>query len=503
MTTDANDVLGATQPKRDRYGRPLIVPPGGGKAVAYIRATTVAETLDDRYNLELWKIRTTAKGFVARPDLFASVAAAGDDKKKLDALCSDAMEAAKASAGANMGTALHAFTEKVDRGEPVPPGPWDADVEAYRAALAGVPMLAIERFVVLDKPKVGGTPDRIVEWEGRPTIGDVKTGADLAWAWQAIAVQLAIYANADAFYDFATDAREPFPADIDKQRALVFHLPAGVGKCTIYEVDITAGWEAAQQALWVREWRKRKGLANVVALSAAVPTIAAPTTATDDALEPLRQRVRALVDAGHASALVERWPIGTPTLKEGGLTVEQVDNLAGIVSAVEFDVGLPVGTTEPEPEAKPEAPAPARWEAPDEGGDIGQDAYDAMVLQYGALTSSAKLLADSWGREAHEAQRSFSLKQRPSTRRFEIMRAVLAWATLEADADVIRGAVGLVIGDEVQPAVTAGAALGSLSTTEASRLAELAHALDGGSVVIHLHPEGVVRFTGDTAAYAA
>jgi len=30
-----------TEIERDRYGRPLVVPPAGGKAIAYTRATTI------------------------------------------------------------------------------------------------------------------------------------------------------------------------------------------------------------------------------------------------------------------------------------------------------------------------------------------------------------------------------------------------------------------------------------------------------------------------------
>ncbi len=54
MTIDA---LQPTEPPRDRYKRYLIAPRDGGKAKAYTRAATVAEVLDDRYNLELWKTR--------------------------------------------------------------------------------------------------------------------------------------------------------------------------------------------------------------------------------------------------------------------------------------------------------------------------------------------------------------------------------------------------------------------------------------------------------------
>ena len=72
MTIDA---LQPTEPPRDRYKRYLIAPRDGGKAKAYTRATTVAEVLDDRYNLELWKMRQVAVGLTRRNDLLLKVAA--------------------------------------------------------------------------------------------------------------------------------------------------------------------------------------------------------------------------------------------------------------------------------------------------------------------------------------------------------------------------------------------------------------------------------------------
>jgi hypothetical protein len=49
--------------------------------------------------------------------------------------------------------------------------------------------------------------------------------------------------------------------DVSKTTALVAHLPAGTGTCTLYEVDITRGWEAAKLCQQVRSWRTTKGLA--------------------------------------------------------------------------------------------------------------------------------------------------------------------------------------------------------------------------------------------------
>ena len=91
---------------RDRYGRPLVVPPKGGKAIPYTRTTTVAGSLDDGTALVAWKLRMAAAGLTLRPDLLLAASAARDNKLEMDKLVEDAMEAAGATAQATIGTML-------------------------------------------------------------------------------------------------------------------------------------------------------------------------------------------------------------------------------------------------------------------------------------------------------------------------------------------------------------------------------------------------------------
>ena len=100
--------------ERDRYGRPLIIPESGGKPVAYTRATTIANSLDDGTALTAWKMRMAAIGLTVRNDLLLSISAAGDDKMAINKYIEDAMEVAGAGRAASIGTALHAIAEKLD-----------------------------------------------------------------------------------------------------------------------------------------------------------------------------------------------------------------------------------------------------------------------------------------------------------------------------------------------------------------------------------------------------
>jgi hypothetical protein len=277
-----------SEPERDRYGRYRITDPVTGEERSWIRATTWAKTVSDLFALHGWEKRMVALGFAQRPDLLLRVAAVADPdssagKSELDRLIDKAREHAKAGARANLGTALHAFAESLDVGRPLPeiPPPYDRDIAAYRRAMATVEVSRnyVERICVVRELSVAGTMDRLVRFKhGRdgkrlPLIGDVKTGSDLKFSWNEIAIQLALYAHADTIYDPVTREHHPM-LEVNQEQALVIHLPAGEGRCTLYLVDIRSGWEMAQLCGAVRAWRDRKDLAQL--LDQVVPEAGAP-----------------------------------------------------------------------------------------------------------------------------------------------------------------------------------------------------------------------------------
>jgi hypothetical protein len=262
------------EPERDRYGRYRIPDPVTGEARSWIRATTWAKTVSDLHALNGWEKRMVALGLAQRPDLLLRVAAVADPSSttgrgQLDGLIDKAREHAKAGARANLGTALHAFTESIDVGRPLPeiPPPYDRDIAAYRQAMAAVEVSRnyVERICVIRDLGVAGTMDRLVRFKhGRqPMVADVKSGTDLKHSWNEIAIQLALYAHADTIYDPVTREHHPM-LHVNQEQALVVHLPAGEGRCTLYLVDIAAGWEMALLCGAVRAWRDRKDLAQLL-----------------------------------------------------------------------------------------------------------------------------------------------------------------------------------------------------------------------------------------------
>lgn len=328
----------------NQWGQYLIIPVGGKTPEAHTRVTTFSSTLDDRYGLEKWAQRMAAVGFTLRPDLLAGVAACrADDKAAIDKLCAQAKEAAAASAKANLGTALHGMCERVDLGEEFHiPAPWDADVAAYRATLeaAGIEIVPgmVERYVVVPQYKLGGKLDRIVSFGSKPMICDLKTGASLDYSWGTIAVQLACYANAETLYDGKAQKHSPMP-DVDKETALVVHLPAGRARCTLHFVDIKAGWDAAQRAAWVRLWRKRKDLSEPWSPGTRLDALVERRTGLAARIEALKSH-----DLAAVKALAASWPPGLPTLKQAtDHTIDQLNIIDELISEFEDRHQAPFG----------------------------------------------------------------------------------------------------------------------------------------------------------------
>jgi hypothetical protein len=267
---------------KDRWGRYRIVTTDG-KETSFTRVTTIAKSLDDEGALTAWKGRMTATGLVHRNDLLVAASTCLDDKSSLDRIVQQAIEAAGASSKANIGTALHQLTQALDLGQKpaILPG-LQADVDAYQEGMTrhGViidPRL-VEVLLVNEKHGYAGTADRIARFSSRKRkqIFDLKTG-NIEYAINAIAVQMAMYANAEYIYDWRTKERTPLP-NLDKTRGVIIHLPAGQAKCELYELDLVAGWEAALMAMDVRAWRKRKDLHIKVHAEAAANGEVPPTT---------------------------------------------------------------------------------------------------------------------------------------------------------------------------------------------------------------------------------
>lgn len=248
---------------RDQWGRPLIIPPGGGKPTAYTRASTLCKAPDDAGGLVNWSSSQTLKGLLARPDLYA-VARAATDEAEIKSIATKAKDAAASDAAANHGTALHWWSEQIDKGiadlDMLPPEYEDL-LAGYVAATKGLEVIDAELFVVCDELKSAGTLDRLVRLpDGAVVVADVKTGKHAStYGACSVAIQTAVYAHGER-YDIATGERSPLHPDLDDTRTLLIHMPletrSGFSPVGLYELDAVKGWYGARLGRAIIDWRK-------------------------------------------------------------------------------------------------------------------------------------------------------------------------------------------------------------------------------------------------------
>ncbi len=504
--SDLNDIGAPVRPapERDRWGRYRIPHPDTAKMQSWTRATTFASSIADTFGLSRWQTRMACYGLAHRPDLYAEAASVTDPdagRATLDRIAEAAKEYAGTSTRARLGTALHAFAEQVDAGADlaVIPDQWRPDIAAYRAAMDAANVTIdpahIERVVVIPRHGVAGTFDRLVTVDGRRYVADLKTGKDLAYSWTEIAIQLALYAHATHIFDPAAVELAPMP-EVELDRALVMHLPVGTATCTLHWVDIAAGWEAAELCAAVRTWRKRKGLAQPVELdvSAQLEASMAEPVAVAEALpaavDDLHQRRTEWVTGrlAHLKAspvardIVRRaWPAEVPP--KPPWTAEQIDALVPALSAGEAAICAPFPESDP---ARPSTvtphtpPAPPPSRAPERTLPDGGPMVDGTATRDAAraLPPEAVAVMRRWLGDAKQQGRSWGPPSTGqwSTRTVALVEAATACLTHLCDDELIRAALSVVLGEDVQPAWHTGAVIGSLTIDEADRLTQIAGA---------------------------
>ncbi len=226
--------------------------------------TSVAKIPDDLFRLQQWSQRQVAIGLASSPDLVQAVAAHADDWKLLNNLCDKAKEVAGANRGATRGTAAHTITENHDLGKDVIKTELAVSILAqWKLVLAAAGLTVvpgwIERIVVFPEQRICGTFDRICIQGDNAVMVDLKSGENAIKYPHAIAIQLAMYANAPLMAGSLnakgeTTEFEPMPP-IRKDYGMVIHIPE-VGKASAVKVDIEQGWKAAQEICFPTiKWR--------------------------------------------------------------------------------------------------------------------------------------------------------------------------------------------------------------------------------------------------------
>ena len=272
------------KPPRDGNGRPMLIPRGeiihDDNRVAYTRASSLGDILEEFSYLWKWKMRGLASGLSKRLDLirlassepytcgFAENERANRESgKRLDLIIERALEEAGIAEKADYGTAIHARTE---------PGNDEIDVDEKQAADVascwdlwaelGVVHIGTEIFTANDNLRSAGTFDHLSYVPGYGiVVTDKKTSSKAKATYD---IQLASYADSDV-YDPYTDERQTLeeyvaaagwdPSLINRKVGLIWWVKNG--KTQARFLDLEAGLQGARVAAWVRDNRRTLGVA--------------------------------------------------------------------------------------------------------------------------------------------------------------------------------------------------------------------------------------------------
>lgn len=316
------------QPTWNRYRQYQLPSPTTGRPTAFVRASTVAKVMDDRYNLELWVQRKlvsavlTASGVQQMHPgnvseegrelaaLYAELTVADPTNQKFNAILERMDDLTGGKDAQELGTAVHAWLEAVDIGQVRPtdvPEFFQPYLRAYRTLLTRhglVPeAVYVERIVLNDSGEetVVGTIDRIyrVVATGELFMGDVKTSKTLDYSWLEYGIQVGgVYAGATRMLAVDGSAWEPMPT-LNGDMALLVHVPSDQPeRASVVTFDIGFCREAYHHALRVRDLRRRA--------SKEVPFVHPIPTPTPEALRYVEAR-HAIQDISDPAELTGVW----------------------------------------------------------------------------------------------------------------------------------------------------------------------------------------------------
>lgn len=349
--------------QRGAGGEPLITMEDG-KRDRYSRVSSIGGVLEDDSGLTNWRISKALEGQAKRPELVAATLAASpyeSNKQAFTKLREEAIQAGRGAYKADLGTAVHAMSERWEQEEDYDPGDkFRPALELYSAGMERLGLVSthIECQFVNDEHRIAGTADRIYKLSkdlmapdesiipaGSLLIGDLKTGSSLAYSLPGYTIQLAGYAGG-VLYDVVNNVRVETP-EINQDWAIIVHLSVEKNICEFLWVDLEVGRYGLDLVgsvkQWRRDWRRKEGykascveilLAEEVAVPEPEPEPMDMTAAMKDRLD----RIKANPEA--KAACIKYWPAGVKVAKQCE-TPEDWAKLDKFLADVEAEFGLP------------------------------------------------------------------------------------------------------------------------------------------------------------------
>jgi hypothetical protein len=278
---------------RDQYDRPALLRADGKGRAPYLRFSKIGEEFEDRRLLEDWGKRKVAEGVAMNEHLITAVRAHRRKRNKMNELCEEALQLAKAYERREMGTAEHHFFDDLDLDRPTDrPEYLDDDAEAYEALTRPrLRHLHVEQFCACDTwigslpVFLAGRPDRISQLKvdlpfpeelqadagmeympaGATVVVDNKTGRWVKYSQLVWGLQCAAAANAVP-YDVHADERFDWKIAPRTDWALIVHAPYREGEARLYWLNIDKAWRQLVIAI-----ARRDANAEKASLMAPVP----------------------------------------------------------------------------------------------------------------------------------------------------------------------------------------------------------------------------------------
>jgi hypothetical protein len=281
---DEPDELGETPQIVEGQSTRTMPHPLTGRMTKFPRASSWGGVISDKYTVDEWRKALVTMGLGAREDLWAL--ASSDPTRRLyrdvpvedrptgwwrpyAEIADKALAAAESMSGAHKGTSIHAWGEQLDRGQielsDVPERFREHMLHYQRVRLeAGLHVHGayIEKLVLtlnLHNGVCGRLDGLRVGPGGWLITDDTKTGRQAPKGLDEIAVQLAVYANAEWHWDGGETANfgwVPAPSIIRKDVATVTWVPINQPKLSeVIPVDIEWGWQAAKVVAWIKGYR--------------------------------------------------------------------------------------------------------------------------------------------------------------------------------------------------------------------------------------------------------
>jgi len=359
-----------------------------GKNVRLSRPSGWGKILDDENALVNWKIDRAASGVASDPALQARYVAVKDgDRETLKELRELAINAGRGAQAADIGTALHAMSERWEDPEDDfdPPEEYAKSLRVYSKTLEefGLVSELFEYHVVNLKRGCAGTADRLyrttrpvvtpdgeIHPAGTLFVGDLKTGKSLDFSLPGYTVQMALYAEGE-LYDVVNDEFLETPP-INQDWGILVHLPAGQEVCSLIWCDMGVGEWGAILVAQVKEWRRLwKNIAPYGAYEFTPPlgmsdeeVVVAldgePVVDPAELVEFIKLRITAIRKIDEAGKyLVRKWPEGVPTPKSGLSDPAQIEIVLKLLDTVEAEFSMTWPSGDPrasKPHTKKENP---------------------------------------------------------------------------------------------------------------------------------------------------